>query len=204
MRGPPEVGNTAANRPERLCALPTAPTGSRSFAPAAKEDDTVAGGERRVVGEAPDVGQARRDDVDLGDAVRQPDTHLAVRVELLGYRREFVHERPAEGAAVEVARVRADQDEVADGERRRRGEVLDVVGFDVHPVRLVVELDHDLAVGVEQAEDLTPAGADYCVRGRSCGGSVLVLVEDAAESVPAEDGELFESAWFGERLGCRP
>ena len=39
---------------------------------------------------------------------------------------------------------------------------------------------------------------------RSCSGSVLVLVEDAAEPVPSEDRELFELAWLGERLGCRP
>jgi hypothetical protein len=32
----------------------------------------------------------------------------------------------------------------------------------------------------------------------------LVLVEDAAEPVASEDGEVFELAWFGERLGCRP
>jgi hypothetical protein len=29
-------------------------------------------------------------------------------------------------------------------------------------------------------------------------------VEDAAEPVASQDRELFELAWFGERLECRP
>jgi hypothetical protein len=33
---------------------------------------------------------------------------------------------------------------------------------------------------------------------------MLVLMEDAAESVSSEDVKLFESAWFAERLGRRP
>jgi hypothetical protein len=33
---------------------------------------------------------------------------------------------------------------------------------------------------------------------------MLVLMEDAAEPVASEDVKLFELAWFGERLGCRP
>ena len=33
---------------------------------------------------------------------------------------------------------------------------------------------------------------------------MLVLMEDAAESVSSKDVKLFESVWFGERLGGRP